>query len=434
MYILRSLELESLLNSRSVFLLGPRQTGKSSYIRSQLASVVHKTYNLLDQGLLRRLLADPTLVRQELAANGFRDRVVCIDEIQKCPSLLDEVQLLIEERGTVFLLTGSSARKLHARGANLLGGRGRDRTMHPLTWFELGKDFDLFEAFRRGLVPSHWLSDDPEDDLDSYVGRYLTEEIAAEGISRNIPAFSRFLSAATVANAQELNYTAVASDAGVTRQTVQSWFAILEDTLLGEQIQAYTRTMKRKAIERSKFYFFDLGVVRALRGFPVVTEGSADIGPFFEHFIYMELAAWRDYRSPRTCIRYWRSTSGFEVDFILGDDIAIEVKATTSVGERDLRGLRALREEGLMSSYTVVCREGSARRLDGIDILPWETFLERLWAGSLILRGSAVATSAAPEAGAPAVTAGRRYSGDGIRRASRDRSGRACARSRRAPT
>jgi predicted AAA+ superfamily ATPase len=393
MYIQRFLELENLLKSRSVFLLGPRQTGKSSYIRSQLASMVHRTYNLLDQGLLRRLLADPGLMRQELAANGFMDRVVCIDEIQKCPSLLDEVQLLIEEQGIVFLLTGSSAWRLHAKGTNLLGGRGRDRIMHPLTRLELGVDFDLFKAFHRGLIPSHWLSDDPDDDLDSYVGRYLTEEIAAEGISRNIPAFSRFLAAATVANAQEINYSAVASDAGVTRQTVQSWFGILEDTLLGEQIQAYTRTVKRKAIERAKFYFFDMGVVRALRGFPTVTEGSADVGPFFEHFIYMELAAWRDYRSPRTKIRYWRSTSGFEVDFILGDTAAIEVKATTRVDERDLRGLRALREEGLMTSYTVVCREGAARRLDGIDILPWETFLARLWAAHQISSGATTSMS-----------------------------------------
>jgi uncharacterized protein len=383
MYIERRIELGTLLEKRSVFLFGPRQTGKSSYIRSQLGSVIHKTYNLLDQGLLRRLLADPSLMRQELAANGFKDRVVCVDEIQKCPALLDEVQLLIEERGIVFLLTGSSARKLHARGTNLLGGRGRDRSMHPLTWMELGADFDLFKAFRSGLIPSHWLSDDPDDDLDSYVGRYLTEEIAAEGISRNIPAFSRFLVSATVANAQEINFSAIASDSGVARQTVQSWFTILEDTLLGEQIQSYTRTVKRKAIERAKFYFFDMGIVRALRGFPTITEGSSDLGPFFEHFIYMELAAWRDYRSPRTRIRYWRSTSGFEVDFILGDAVAIEVKATTRVDTRDLRGLRALREEGLMTSCIVVCREGAARRLDGIDILPWETFLDRLWSGSI---------------------------------------------------
>lgn len=382
MYIERCLELGSLLEKRSVFLFGPRQTGKSSFIRSQLGSVVNKTYNLLDQGLLRRLLADPGLMRQELEANGFKDRVVCIDEIQKCPALLDEVQLLIEERGITFLLTGSSARKLHARGTNLLGGRGRDRTMRPLTWLELGADFDLFKAFRRGLIPSHWLSDDPDDDLDSYVGRYLTEEIAAEGISRNIPAFSRFLAAATAANAQEINYSAVASDAGVARQTVQAWFAVLEDTLLGEQMEPFTKTVKRKAIERAKFYFFDMGVVRALRGFPVVTEGSSDVGLFFEHFIYMELAAWRDYRSPRTKIRYWRSTSGFEVDFILGDTVAIEVKSTTRVDDRDLRGLRALREEGLMSSYIVVCRESAPRRLDGIDILPWETFLARLWVGT----------------------------------------------------
>lgn len=382
-YISRELDLEAILEKTSVLLFGPRQTGKSSYIRQQLGDRVDRTYNLLDQGLLRRWMADPTLLRQELAARGFRDRVVCIDEIQKCPALLDEVHLLIEEQGTRFLLTGSSARKLHHRGNNLLGGRGRDRVMRPLTWKELGADFDLLRAFRCGLIPSHYLADDPEDALDSYVGRYLAEEIAAEGLARNIPDFSRFLAAASVCHAQEVVFSSVASDAGLARQTVQAWFNILHETLLGEQLPAWTRTVKRKAIERSKFYFFDLGVVRALRGFPVVTEGSADWGPFFEHFIQMELAAWRDYRSQRTALHYWRSTSGFEVDFIVGHKTAIEVKATSRIDDRDLRGLRALKEEALLKRYVVVCREPVPRLTsDGIEILPWQVFLERLWEGN----------------------------------------------------
>ncbi|MFZ4615582.1 MAG: ATP-binding protein [Rectinemataceae bacterium] len=380
-YITRALELVSLLEKNTVLLFGPRQTGKSSYLRQQLAGVVDRSYNLLDQGLLRRLLADPTLLRQELAARKYQDRVVCIDEIQKCPALLDEVQLLIEEEGLRFLLTGSSAGKLHQSGNNLLGGRGRDRVMRPLTWYELGSDFDLLHAFRSGLIPSHYLADDPEDALDSYVGRYLTEEIAAEGFARNIPDFSRFLTAATVCNAQELVFSSVASDAGLARQTVQSWFNILQETLLGEEVHAWTKSVKRKAIERAKFYFFDLGVVRALRGFPVVTEGSADFGPFFEHFVYMELAAWRDYRSPRSALNYWRSTSGFEVDFILGNHTGIEVKATSRVDDRDLRGLRALKEEGMLSRYVLVCREPTARLTsDGIEILPWAEFFGQLWA------------------------------------------------------
>ena len=384
MYIQRTIDIETLLKQKSVLLFGPRQTGKSSFIRNQLSGIIKRSYNLLDQGLLRRLLADPTILRQELAANKFQDKVVCIDEIQKCPALLDEIHLLIEEHNITFLLTGSSARKLHVRGNNLLGGRGRDRVMHPLSWNELGESFDLFRAFRTGLIPSHWLSDNPEDDLDSYVGRYLTEEIAAEGISRNIPAFSRFLIAATVSNAQELNFSQVASDAGLARRTVQAWFNILQETLLGEQIVSYTKTIKRKAIERAKFYFFDMGVVRALRGFPVISEGSSDIGTFFEHFIYMELAAWRDYRSPRSQIRYWRSTSGYEVDFIIDDYLAIEVKASTKVDDRDLRGLRALREENLLSNYIVVCREATPRQKDGYDILPWQIFLQKLWGGEMV--------------------------------------------------
>ncbi len=168
-YIARALDLATLLEKNTVFLFGPRQTGKSSYVRQQLGETVDRTYNLLDQGLLRRLLADPTLLRQELVARKFQDRVVCIDEVQKCPALLDEVHLLIEEQGLRFLLTGSSARRLHQKGSNLLGGRGRDRVMRPLTWHELGPKFDLLRAFRTGLIPSHYLAEDPEDALDSYV-------------------------------------------------------------------------------------------------------------------------------------------------------------------------------------------------------------------------------------------------------------------------
>jgi predicted AAA+ superfamily ATPase len=381
MYIDRHLNIKQLLDKKSVLLFGPRQVGKTSYIRNQLAGSMDRTYNLLDQGLLLRLLADPTILRQELAANNFHDRVVCIDEIQKCPALLDEVQLLIEEHGLTFLLTGSSARRLQRSGANLLGGRGRDRIMRPLSWVELGKDFDLPRAFRTGLIPSHWLSDDPEDDLDSYVGRYLTEEIAAEGLARNIPAFARFLHAAAAMNAREINFSAIGSDAGIARQTVQGWFGILEDTLLGEQVLPWTGSIKRKAIERSKWYMFDLGVVRALRGFPRIDAGSTDFGLFLEHFIWMELAAWRDYQHPRTALRYWRSTSGYEVDFIIGTTVAIEVKAARRIDHRDLRGLRALQEETTHWTCLVVCQEPTPRRTaDGIDILPWEAFLERLWA------------------------------------------------------
>jgi predicted AAA+ superfamily ATPase len=387
-YRRRILDVRALLEERSLFLFGPRQTGKSSYIREELGGLPKLSYNLLNLGLFHRLLADPTLVRQEIEALGLRDCLVCIDEIQKCPALLDEVHLLIEERGIRFLLTGSSARKLKAAGTNLLGGRARTRSMHPFTWPEVGDEsFSLARVMAGGLLPPHYLSSSPDEDLAAYVDTYLSEEIAAEGLARNLPAFSRFLQTAAVINARMLNYTNVANDAQVPRQTVKQWFQVLVDTLLGYELPAYRMTSKRKSIETAKFFFFDLGVVRALRRLPAIVPESADFGEFFEHFIFMELRAWIDYRRTRTVLAYWRSVSGFEVDFVLDDEVAIEVKGAIIAQGKHLSGLRALREEGQMRRYILVCREERPRLSDGIEILPWRNFLELLWSDSLMTRG-----------------------------------------------
>jgi predicted AAA+ superfamily ATPase len=387
-YRKRALDLGAVLRKKSVFLFGPRQTGKSSYVRSELEGVPALSFNLLDGGLRLRLMADPTLMRQELEARRLRDCVVFVDEIQKCPALLDEVHLLIEERGIRFLLTGSSARKLKAAGTNLLGGRAWTRHLHPFAYPEISGDADALERIMsRGLLPAPYLSDSPDDDLRAYVDTYLSEEIAAEGQARNLPAFSRFLQTAATLNAKMVNYSNVANDAQVPRQTVRLWFQILIDTMLGFELPAYTSTMKRKAIEKAKFYLFDVGVTRMLRRLPPMGTESADFGEFFEQYIFMELKAWIDYRKPGTRLAYWRSLSGFEVDFVLDDEVAIEVKSATIAQERHLAGLRALREEGRFKSFYLVCREERPRRTDGIDILPWREFLERLWSDSLVGKG-----------------------------------------------
>ncbi len=378
-WIPRHLDIEHLLARRSVFLFGPRQTGKTTYVRRQLDRTVALTFSLLDQGLFTAVLADPTRIRQEIEARDLRDTVICIDEIQKCPPLMDEVHLMIEERGIRFLLTGSSARALKRAGVNMLGGRGSDRVMHPFSWFELQDRFSLDRALNHGLLPPHYLSDDPDEGLASYVDRYLTEEIAAEGLARNLPGFARFLQTAAVTNAQMLNYSNVAGDAQVSRQTVVQWYAVLRDTLVAFELPAWSRTVRRKAIETAKFYFFDTGVVRALRRLPPVSEASADFGEFFEHYVFLELRAWIDYRRPRTPLAYWRSRSGHEVDFILDERVAIEAKATRRVQPKHLRGLLALADEGLVERSIVVCREDRPRRERGIEIWPLEFFLAALW-------------------------------------------------------
>ena len=382
-FVPRCLDLERLLARRSVFLFGPRQTGKSTYVQRQLADTVSVTFSLLDQGLLTSVLADPTRIRREIEARDLRDTVICIDEIQKCPPLMDEVHLMIEERGLRFLLTGSSARALRRKGVNMLGGRGSDRVMHPFCWRELGDRFSVNRAINHGLLPPHYLSDEPDEALASYVDRYLTEEIAAEGLARNLPRFARFLQTAATTNAQMINYSNVARDAQVPRQTVVQWYDVLRDTLIAFELPAWPRTVRRKAIEAAKFYFFDTGIVRALRRLPPVSEASADFGEFFEHYVLLELRAWIDYRKPRTPLAWWRSRSGYEVDFVLDGRIAIEASSTRHVQRKHLRSLRALAQERLVERSIVVCREERPRFDDGVEIWPLEFFLATLWGNGL---------------------------------------------------
>ena len=381
-YINRNVDLCNILENKSLFLFGPRQTGKSSFIKNQLMNTdVAMFWTLLDGRLRLKVLADPSILRQEVEVRNLRDCIIIIDEIQKCPELLDEVHFLIEERNIRFLLTGSSARKLRSSGVNLLGGRATQRHFHPFNFAEIGNhpNYNLSYIFEHGLLPSMFLSSNIEEDLSAYVDTYLTEEIAAEGFSRNIPNFARFLTVASVSNSQLINYTNIASDSQVPVQTVKQWFQVLEDTLLGYQVESFINTKKRKAITTSKFYFFDIGIARALRNIPTPKENTTEFGEYFEHLICMELKSWIDYKHPRSKLTYWRSTSNMEVDFCVDEEIAIEVKSSSNVTEKHLKGLKALREEGSFKRYVVVCQEEHPRIIDGIEILPWKYFFEELW-------------------------------------------------------
>ena len=371
----RTLELRSLLAKKSAFLLGPRQTGKTTLIRQTLADC--RCYNLLHTDVFLRLSQRPSRLREELRP---QDTIIVIDEVQKLPVLLDEVQALIEERGIRFLLTGSSARRLFARGVNLLGGRAHMKTLHPFTRAELGATFSLGSALETGLLPSIYFSDDPRADLEAYVGQYLKEEIAAEAAVRNLQAFSRFLPIAGLSNGRLINYTNIANDAQVPRATVQEYFQILRDTLIGVDLPAWKNTVKRKPIATSKFYLFDIGIAHHLQQRRHIAPGTPEYGDAFEAYVHHELRTYCDYRGT-VSLHYWRSTSGFEVDFILGDRVGVEVKAKPIVSDQDLRGLKALKEEVRLRHAVVVCMEQSPRRVDGIEVLPWEMFLDRLWSG-----------------------------------------------------
>lgn len=370
----RVLDVAALLSKKSHFLFGPRQTGKSHLIRHTLPSC--RLYDLLDTPTFLALSQNPARLGQEIPAG---EKVVAIDEIQRLPELLNEVHRLIEERHIRFLLTGSSARKLRRGGVNLLGGRARTRNLHPFIRKELGPRFHLDRSLSRGLLPGIYFSDAPEEDLKAYTGTYLQEEIVAEGAARNIPAFSRFLRVAALCNGCIVNFTNISNDAQVPRTTIYEYFDILRDTLILHELPAWRRSLKRKPIASSKYFFFDPGVARILQG-RTLAPGTPEYGQAFETYLHHELRCWSDYGDGQP-LAYWRSTSGFEVDFILGDHTAVEVKARPVVAASDLKPLLALREEGMLKRFLCVTLEPRPRRIGDVQLLPYGEFLDSLWAG-----------------------------------------------------
>lgn len=374
MIVERKLDIANILKRKSCFLFGPRQSGKTWLVKKTLPDA--HVFDLLSTETFVKLSRRPALIGEV----AFDDRPVVIDEIQKLPLLLDEVHRLIEDRGLRFLLTGSSARKLRSSGVNLLGGRARIRHLNPFSATELGDAFDLDRALNFGLLPGIWFSDDPIEDLGAYIGLYLEQEIIAEGATRNLPAFSRFLEIAALTSGEQINYAQIASDAQVPRSTVQEYFRILVETLLASEVPVWGKGKTRKTVETSKFYLFDTGVVRKLQGRGLLAVGTPEYGHAFESWVYHELRTYAEIARLDTPVMYWRTRTNLEVDFVLGE-AAIEVKATECVRVEQLKGLKAIREEGLFKHLLVVSREPVPRMVDGILILPWRIFVDRLWAG-----------------------------------------------------
>jgi uncharacterized protein len=382
--IRRTLDVAALVKKKSFFLLGPRATGKSFLIREQLGGRKATVIDLLRSDVFLRLSADPSLL-ESMIDGGPRDVAapVVIDEVQKLPGLLDEVHRLIEGRGLRFILTGSSARKLKRGHANLLGGRAWTANLFPLTYAELPK-FDLPRFLRYGGLPPVVLGDEPDEELHAYVRTYLHEEIQAEGLVRRLPAFARFLTTAALTNGQMLNFAKIGNDAGLPAATVREHYFLLEDTLVGFLLPAWTKSKKRKAIATAKFYFFDTGVAHALAGTRTLDRNSDLYGRSFEQWIAMELRAYLGYRRRREELGYWRSVSDHEVDFVIGDHVAVEVKATRRVANDDLRGLTALAEEKIVRKLFLVSEDPLETRRGPIRCLPWRTFLDELWSDELL--------------------------------------------------
>lgn len=369
------------------FLWGPRQTGKTTLLRRTYPQA--RWIDLLKTDEYRRYATRPELLRQELEAEppGPGQQVV-IDEAQKVPALLDEVHWLIENRGVRFALCGSSARKVRRGAANLLGGRALRYELRGLTSDELGADFDLDRILAHGYLPRIYESSRPRRLLDAYIADYLREEIAAEGLARNLPAFAAFLDAAALSDCETVNFANIARECGVSNHTAKNYFGILEDTLLGRWLPAHRRRRKRRVATSPKFYFADVGVVNRLarRGTPA--RGSDSYGKAFENWVFHELSAYMSYREVDADLSYWRLPSGVEVDFAIGNgdvEIAIEAKSSARITRTHLKSLRTLADEyPEVRRRVVVSQEPRPRRTeDGIDILPAEVFAKRLWAGEL---------------------------------------------------
>ena len=380
-------------NQQSAFLWGARQTGKSYFLRHYFKNAIY--YNLLNTHETIRLAKAPYLLREEILALGEQalSGPIIIDEIQKVPALLDEVQLLIEEAGVQFILCGSSARKLKTHATNLLGGRAWVYHFYPLVFVEI-PDFSLLRALQQGLIPNHYLADNAyiQDFHQAYVDVYLTDEIRNEGLVRNLAGFARFLDVAGMCNGEMVNANNIARDCGIDRVTVQGYYQILIDTLLGYYVYPYAKKIKRDVITATpKFYLFDVGVANFLAKQQIVELKGAAAGKSFEHFIFMELMAYINLTRKRRAITYWRTKTGLEVDFILGDaEVALEVKISEHVHKEDLKGLIAFCEEHAQAKAIVISQDEHPRMLKindqlTISILPWKTFLKRLWKEEIII-------------------------------------------------
>jgi len=385
-HIERMLDFE-LPDGQSAFLWGPRQTGKSTFLKQRYPDSVW--FDLLRTDLFLDLNRRPSLLREELLSldeEALR-RPIVIDEVQKVPAILDEVHWLMENRGLRFVLSGSSARKLKRGKANLLGGRAWRFHLFPLTSREVGP-LDLMRVLNRGMLPRPYLQERYERSLQAYTRDYLKEEVVDEGLTRNVPAFSRFFEAMTFSHGELTNFANIARDCGVDGKTVKEYYQILVDTLLGTWVPPFKRRQNRQVISKAaKFYLFDVGVAGSLVGRRITNERGEAFGKALEHFVLMEILAHSSYRELHYPVHFWRTKSGLEVDFILGDgEIAVDVKGSSRVERKDLNGLKAFAQDHSPDQAIVVCNEARPRKVDDLLLLPVREFLERLWSGDILGR------------------------------------------------
>lgn len=362
----------------SVFLFGPRGTGKTSWLKTHTPSMLY--FDLLETSTYRAFLTNPSILEKSIPPH-FKHWIV-IDEIQKIPELLNEVHRLIEMHHYRFILTGSSTRKLRQKGVNLLAGRAFQYHMHPLTCVELGDDFSMQTALQFGLLPFVYSkSDDPKHYLESYIALYLREEVQQEGLTRDIAEFSRFLEVASFSQGQSINYSEIAREAAIERRVVSHYFDITKDLLLGSLLPVFTKRAKRRLVAQPKFYFFDVGVYRSLR-----PKGPLDIteeidGAALETLFFQHLTAFNDYARLGYQFYYWRTSNQVEVDFIAYGErglFAFEIKRKRSISAQDLTGLKAFGGDYPMAKLYLVYGGDREQYHGAITVIPFEKMLFQL--------------------------------------------------------
>ncbi len=378
----RELEIDL---SRSFFLFGPRQVGKTTFLKTLIPKNEALFFNFLHHEVYSRYLTRPDLFRKEIEQRDPSKRFIVADEIQKVPSLLNEVHYLIEETKSppIFCLSGSSARKLKRGQANLLAGRATTYNLYPLSFRELAEKFDLDLALNYGLLPYAYLHQS-RDFLQSYVETYLEEEIKAEALTRNLHGFINFLRVVAEHNGELINYSNLARETGNSRAQIKEFFQILEDTLVGYFLFSYSKSVRQKLVQHPKFYFFDIGVVRAIRKqlnyqFEMQTP---EYGKAFEQFIILELMKFSRYRKLDLTFSFYRTAAGAEVDLIVetprAKTIAIEIKSQASPTLSRLKGLFSFAENNAEAELVCACLTPRAYKEKNILILPWQELFDFL--------------------------------------------------------
>ena len=376
----RIFDIENRLDE-AMFLFGGRQVGKSTLLKERFPKAVY--IDLLNSELRNRFLQHPEEFRESLLRFS-PETLVIVDEIQKVPDLLDEVHWLMVNRGLFFILSGSSARKLKKSGANNLGGRAAPETLFPLVSAEI-PDYDLERAIQNGMIPRHYMVANAHNRIKSYIELYLKEEIIEEAAVRNVGDFVRFLEVAAISDGEMLNYENVATDCGVSANTVKAYYQILCDTLLGFEVPAYRKVVKRKLSKASRFYFFDVGIANYLTGRHHLAPKTPEYGHAFEHLVMQEIVAYLGYKNSEEELAYWHTYDDIEVDAIIGDArVAIEIKSTETVQNSHKKGLVEFAKEHPNVKQILVSRDRVSRRNGEVDLYFVTDFFKALWNDEIV--------------------------------------------------